>query len=273
MVMPVPEHLFAMLAIAAAAGFVQGLAGFGAALVAVPLFALYLPLPTVVPLMVLITLGVLLLNLAHLRRSLQIKPLLPLLGGYALGTPLGLLVLTRLPESLVLGSLGLFLAAYGALSLSGRRLDYHWLREHRISIGMVSGALGSAFSTNGPPVILHVSAHPEWSADTQKALLTTFFLCSGLFTLAVLAGTGLVDGRVLELALWCLPALLAGSVLGIALYQRLGQHDYRRMVFGLITAMGVTMLLRLALAALSAERLGSSTVALPSLLYTLNIGP
>lgn len=242
-----PEHLPAMLAIAAAAGFIQGLAGFGAALVAVPLFALFLPVPTVVPLMVLITLGVLFLNLAHLRRSLQIKPLIPILGGYVVGTPLGLMVLTKLPQPAVLGSLGVFLAVYGATSLSGQRLDYRWLREQRILVGITSGALGSAFSTNGPPVILHVSAHREWSPDTQKALLTTFFTISGLFTLAVFASTGLVTQPVLELAFWCLPTLLLGSTLGIFLYRRLGEHDYRRMVFALITAIGVSMLIRLAL--------------------------
>jgi uncharacterized membrane protein YfcA len=67
----------------------------------------------------------------------------------------------------------------------------------------------------------------------------------------VLAGTGLVGASVLELALWCLPTLLVGSIVGIVLYRRLGQHDYRRMVFGLITIMGAAMLVRLVLAGLS----------------------
>lgn len=242
--MPIPENLPPLLAIAAAAGFVQGLAGFGAALVAVPLFALFLPLPVIVPLMVLITLGVILLNLVHLRRSVRITPLLPILGGYVVGTPLGLLVLIQAPESLVLMLLGAFLAGYGLLSLADRQPAYRWLREQRFAIGMVSGALGSAFSTNGPPVILHVAAHREWGRDQQKALLTTFFLVSAILTLIALLMAGLVTGRVITTALWCLPTLLIGSALGILLYRRLGEHDYRRIVFLLISGMGLFMLVR-----------------------------
>jgi hypothetical protein len=36
---------------------------------------------------------------------------------------------------------------------------------------VISGALGGAYSTNGPPVILHVNAQPGWSADRRKATL------------------------------------------------------------------------------------------------------
>ena len=52
--MPATELLLPVLAIAVAAGTIQGLAGFGSALLAVPLLALLLPVETVVPLMALL---------------------------------------------------------------------------------------------------------------------------------------------------------------------------------------------------------------------------
>jgi uncharacterized membrane protein YfcA len=237
-------QLPAILAVVALAGLIQGLAGFGSALVAVPLLALLLPMPTLVPLMVLLGIAVSLLNLLHLHHALADAPLGRLLLGYLLGTPLGLLFLTRAPEPLVLGLLGLGLAAFALLSLAGRQPRGRWLREQRLAIGALSGALGAAYGTNGPPVILHVAAHPEWGSDRQKATLTLFFLVSGLLTAGAHWAGGLVTGPVLELTLWALPALLGGALAGVWLYRRLGEHDYRRMVFALVLLTGLMLLWR-----------------------------
>lgn len=240
----IPDHFVAILAVVAVAGLIQGLAGFGSALVAVPLLAMLLPVETVVPLMVLMGVAVSLLNLLHLHHALRLAPLLPLLGGYLLGTPLGILLLTRAPQPVVLGLLGTLIASYALFSLAGRRTDYRWLREWRVAIGTLSGALGAAFGINGPPVILHVSAHPEWGADRQKAALTLFFLTAGLLTGIALALGGLLTAPLFGLLLLCLPPLLLSAWAGAWLYRRLGEHDYRRLVFSMVLATAVVLLAR-----------------------------
>lgn len=241
---PLPDYLALILAVVLLAGLIQGLAGFGSALVAVPLLALLMPMNTVVPLMMLVGICLSLLNLLHLHQAARVAPLVRLLAGYLLGTPIGLLLLTRAPEPLVLGLLGLMIGSYALFSLAGQQPDYRWLREHRVAVGALSGALGAAFGTNGPPVILHVSAHTDWGADQQKAALTLFFLAAGCISLMALAASGLLTAPVFGLLLWCLPALLAGSMLGVALYRRLGAHDYRRLVFSLLLAMALLLFWR-----------------------------
>lgn len=241
---PPPDHLLAILAVVALAGLIQGLAGFGSALVAVPLLALLMPVERVVPLMMLIGVVLSLLNLPHLHHALRFAPLLPLLAGYALGTPVGLLVLTQAPQALVLGLLGLAIGGYALFSLAGRQPRSRWLRDNRLLVGMLSGALGAAFGTNGPPVILHVSAHTDWDTDRRKAALTLFFLISGMVTAMGLAIGGLMTTAVLVLLPWCLPALLVGSLTGVALYRRLGAHDYRRLVFSLVLGAAVILIVR-----------------------------
>ncbi len=224
----------------------QGLAGFGLALVAVPLLAMVLPVATLVPLVVLLGVVVSLLNLLHLHHAVPGVRLGWLLLGYLLGLPAGLWFLIRAPEALVLGLLGLFLIIFALLSLSGRQPRGRWLRERRLAIGMLSGALGAAYGTNGPPVILHVGAHPEWGSDRQKATLTLFFLFSGGLTAAAQGAGGLLTGQVLVLALWSLPVLLGGALAGGRLYRRLGEHDYRRLVLALVLLAGMLLLARAA---------------------------
>jgi hypothetical protein len=93
-------------------------------------------------------------------------------------------------------------------------------------------------------VILHVSAHPDWGADRQKATLTLFFLASGLTTAAAHGVSGLITTDVLGLLLWCALPLILGALAGAWLYRRLGQHGYRRFVFALLLAMGILLLVR-----------------------------
>jgi uncharacterized membrane protein YfcA len=144
----------------------------------------------------------------------------------------------------VLGLLGLSIGGYALFSLAGRQPRAPWLRDSRLLVGMLSGALGAAFGTNGPPVILHVSAHTDWDADRQKAALTLFFLISGMLTAVALAIGGLMTQAVMLMLPWCLPALLAGSLTGVALYRRLGAHDYRRLVFSLVLGTAAVLILR-----------------------------
>lgn len=111
---------------------------------------------------------------------------------------------------------------------------------------MISGALGGAYSTNGPPVILHVNAQPGWSADRRKATLALFFLFSGIVTALAYGVGGLIDAEVLGLFLWSTPSLLVGTLLGAWLYRRLGEHDYRRLTFALALVTGMLLLGRAA---------------------------
>jgi len=233
-----------MLGIACLAGLVQGLSGFGSGLVAAPLLALILPLETAVPLMTLLSPLISFQNLLHLRQTLRFDRVAVLLVGYVIGTPLGLFLLTRASPTLMLGSLGVFLTGYALLSLAGRQPRATWLREWRLGLGVVSGALGSAFSTSGPPVILHVASHPEWEPDQQKATLALFLGISNLITLAAFGIGNLYTGEIFGWFLWSFPMLALGTQTGILLYRRMGPHDYRRLTFGLILFMGVLLVWR-----------------------------
>lgn len=93
-------------------------------------------------------------------------------------------------------------------------------------------------------MILHVAAHGEWSADRQKATLALFFRTASRITLIAHGYSGLVTGDVLRWFLWSTPMLLAGTLTGACMYRRLGEHNYKRLTFGLILATGVMLVLR-----------------------------
>ena len=229
------------------AGFIQGLAGFGSGLIAVPALSLMLPLPLIVPMMVIAGSLTSLLNLIHLRQAIELAPLKPLLIGFVIGTPVGLLFLTQAPQQLVILGLGLFLCSYALASLTRFtqiRAINQQLRQRQLGLGALSGALAAAFSTSGPPIILHVSAQQSWSPDRKKALLSAFFLITTFITLAALLLGGLINQQVLRHVLIATPALVLGTLVGIGLYRRLGEHHYQTITYILIGLMGANMLLQ-----------------------------
>ncbi len=242
--MPELDLLLPLVLILGLAGLVQGLSGFGAGLLAIPLLALFLPLATVVPLMNLLGLVIALINLPHIAHALRLQPILTLLLGYGLGAPLGLWVLSHAPAGPVLGILGLWLCAYALFALWGHGWENAWLREQRLALGAAAGALGTGFGTSGPPVILHVAAQRDWTCDQQKATLVLFFLISGAMTVLTHALGGLLTPDVLGWLPWGLPSLVLGTWTGIALYRNLGKHQYQRLTFGLILVSGLALGLR-----------------------------
>jgi uncharacterized protein len=62
-------------------------------------------------------------------------------------------------------------------------------------------------------------------------------------TLASLALTGLLTAATGGRLLWCLPAIAAGSWLGLRVYHRLDERRFRWAVLALLLASGVTLVL------------------------------
>ncbi|MGB0723633.1 MAG: sulfite exporter TauE/SafE family protein [Gammaproteobacteria bacterium] len=229
-------------AIVLLAGFVQGLAGFGSGLIAVPLLITVLGLATAVPVFALAMIAITAVNLHDLRAHIDWRPVIPMIGGYVLGTPLGIWFLLDAPVNALMGVLGGLLIGYALWSLRGGGSP-RWMREWPVALGAASGAMGAAFSANGPPVIVHVMAQ-DWHQHRRKAVLALFFGISTVITSLSHAVAGLVTTAVVFWVVVATPALLLGTFLGIRVYRRFSDHDYRRMAYGLILMIGLGLLVR-----------------------------
>ncbi|MGB0713744.1 MAG: sulfite exporter TauE/SafE family protein [Gammaproteobacteria bacterium] len=229
-------------AIVLLAGFVQGMAGFGSGLIAVPLLVTVLGIGTAVPVFALAMIAITAVNLHDLRAHIDWRPVMPLIGGYVLGTPLGLWFLLDAPVNALLGVLGGFLVGYALWSLRGG-VSPRWMREWPLALGAASGALGAAFSANGPPVIVHVMAQ-DWHQHRRKAVLALFFGISTVITSLSHAAAGLVTASVVLWVAVATPGLVLGTWLGIRVYRRFNDHDYRRLAYALILMIGVGLLFR-----------------------------
>ncbi len=196
-----------VIAVFLLAAFVRAFLGFGNALVAMPLLALFLPPETATPLVAIMAMVKVSIMLAQTWRHICFRNAGRLIAGAALGTPLGLLFLKRAPESAVQLALAVIIFSFSAYCLLTPRL--HRLQTDRGSwfAGFVAGVLGGAYNTNGPPVVVYGTMR-GWSPERFRATLQGFFLATGAFILTGHALAGLWTRDVFRYAGLALPGVL-----------------------------------------------------------------
>lgn len=239
---PALSLLAAVAGVAFLAAFVQGVTGFGSALVAMPLLVPFLGVRGAAPLVALQSLAINAALLLPARRALPWRRVGPWLAGAAAGVPAGVLFLAGADERVARAALGAALAASALALLRTGRLPVPPGWEAALAAGGLAGVLGGAFNTAGPPVILH-AASQGWPKRETHAALQLFFLLSGLAIAGLHAAAGLTSRGVLLAAAVALPALALGSLAGWAVHRRVSEERFRRLVQVTLLASGVALLL------------------------------
>jgi len=116
--MPFPlETLIAVPLIGLLAYIILGISGFGSALVSIPLLAHFLPLQSVVPLVVMVDFLATVSNGLRFREHVELTELKLLIPSVIIGILSGVTLLATLPKHAALLMLGGFITSYGAYRL------------------------------------------------------------------------------------------------------------------------------------------------------------
>jgi uncharacterized membrane protein YfcA len=228
--------------IAAVAGMVRGFSGFGAAMMMTPVFsALYGP-AVGVSLCLLLEIAVALPLLPRAVQFVDWRRIGLLLLAAIVGTPLGNLVLTRVaPEPMRWIISAIVLAAVALLAI-GWRFGGRPHAVATVTAGAMSGFLNGLSGMAGPPIIFYYLAGKE-SVERVRANLTTYFIFVDLVALAVFAGRDLIGWDTGLLALWLVPAVVAGGLLGQRLFSLADEKFYRRLALFLLVAVAIGSLI------------------------------
>ncbi len=224
-----------------AAGFVQGLTGFGSALVAIPLLSLFMDVKRAVPLCILNGLAITTYLAIQLRRDLDPARIRPLLLGALPGILVGATMLKTMDSTFIRCGIGLLLVSYSLYSLFFHPGPLYPGRGWAWLAGFLTGAIGAAFSAGGPPAIIYTTLS-GWRKNEIKATLTGLFAINSGLIAVVHALTGVTTrATVAEFGL-TLPFVLAGTALGSLVTARIDRTTYIRVIHILLTIMGLMLL-------------------------------
>ena len=240
------EVLVAAPLIVLAAYVLFGLSGFGSALVSIPLLAHFLPLTTVLPLMVMLDFSAAFTTAWRSRRSVDTGEARRVFPAMLAGIAAGVLLLRNLPGTAMLLALGLFVAGYGLAGLlrRGRAFRLPALAAH--PTGLLGGLLGALFGVGGPVYAVYFTGRIADSARRRATLSAVFTVSTGVRIAAFVTAGLLAETRLLASAAALLPLMLAGTWIGQRIHGRLSPAHTGLVVHGLLLASGASLMARAA---------------------------
>ena len=230
-----PIDLILFVAATFAAALITGVAGFAFGLVAAAVWLHVLtPLQTTT---LIVAFGLIVQGYSvwKLRHALKLERLLPFLLGGLVGLPAGVALLRWAPAADLRIAVGVLLVAFSLYSLArpqfGRVTAGGRLADG--GVGVLSGIVGGTTGFAGilPTIWCTVRG---WPKDEQRAVFQPTGVAIFLGTALLLGGTGSVGPDTVRLFLIGLPALLAGSWLGLRLYGQLDEATFRKIVLVLL---------------------------------------
>lgn len=237
-----PETLALAGLVAAAAGVIRGITGFGGAMVMAPPLALLLGPRIMVPVTLLLEGIAAMPMLWQTRREVRWRTIGPILAACSITVPLGAYVLIVADPLTLRRAIAVVVIVFSLLLLRGWR--YHGRQRLGTSIGLgsVSGVMVGATSVGAPPVILYLLSGPD-AISTTRANLTFYLVGSALAALAMLAVQGVLDARSALLALLFVPGYLAGLMIGTKLFSRFNDVRFRQFTLLLLVTVSIGILL------------------------------
>lgn len=236
------EHLFFVALCWGIGGFVNGVAGFGAALIAMPLITTMVPLSLAVPSCTIIGVSLCLQMAWIYRKNIDFQKLKPIYLGTVPGAIVGISMMQELPTHYLKLGMGIFLFIYAlwGLFFEGRQQKI----VHRgwgVVAGFCSTAISSSIGMGGPPTIVYTSL-TGWGKDTVKAAIASYFIVSGVLVISLQTYAGIQTKETVMLFAAAAPAVMIGARLGVLASRKIGEFTYRKVLFGMLVVMACIIL-------------------------------
>lgn len=220
---------------------VQGITGFGLAVIGLPLLMLAVAPRPAVGIILLLNLALSALTLVGARRNLPVTRIRLLAIGSLLGIPFGLVLLNLLAVTTLKAVVAALLLLF---------LLLRWLRPDQrlpdsrplaMLVGVVSGALQSSTGLGPPPVALYLRGINIAKAEF-RSVMAGVMVVSCLGALLSLAPYRVLTAEALRQTAGLMPAALVGFAIGVCAEQRVSPKGFARLASMTIAAAAVLSL-------------------------------
>jgi uncharacterized protein len=231
-----------------ASALLYTISGFGFAVVAAPLFLLFLDPARAIQLVIIISTALSIIVLRGLLPAIAPWLLLRLALGSLVGLPLGLVAFRYADPILVRAAAGAIIFGFAIVMMVSRRRSgqpgqgKHWTAFAMspgldLAAGAVSGIAGALVGQPGPPVLIYLLLAGT-AARTVRATLLAFFALSYGVTLASHAATIGIAAPTWLAAGILSPFAFLGGLAGRPIGDRLGAEAFAKLAIALLAMAG-----------------------------------
>ena len=241
--LPPPGDIAIVVAGALAAGFVNGLSGTGYALVALGFWLQAMSPITAAPLTALCGVAGHIQSLPTIWKGVRWPRLWPMLLAGIVGVPIGTLLLDHVQPNPLKVGVGVLLIVYSAWMAFVRRppIVTGGGRLADAAVGFTGGVMGGMASLSGPAPAIWAQLRGLGRAE-QRGINQPYNMSVLLLALASAGVAGFLDRTFFVWAAICVPTTLIGARIGLALYGRLDDAQFRRILLALLGLSGASLI-------------------------------
>ena len=232
------EEMILFVGIACVGVLVVSFAGFGFALVMVPLLNLFLVPKEFLPSYHILAVVCQLTLALESHKHIQWKLLAKLLTMAIIGVPLGTIALKQLPTEIMSLAIAILTLVFATILLVNKKIRVKKNIVLEIMAGFSSGFLSGCTAQSGPPIVIYGLAR-QWDKDVFRSTLLIFFSGLSLMTLGWYFYMDMLTVKATATAGAAVLPALAVSYIGIHLKNRVNEMIFRRVVLVVIMGVGV----------------------------------
>ncbi len=227
-------------------GLVNGLSGFGFAIMALGVWLLILPPTLAGPLVVVSIIGSNLQALPRVWPHINLRHTAPFVAGGLLGVPFGVALLGVVSVPLFKGFVAVVILVFlAAMMVFGKHIRLP-ARAERFNpvIGIIGGLMsGLAGLTGVAPTIWATVL--RWDKPTKRGLFQSYNLSMAMLSMLTLFWAGYLTPEFWRLALITVPIAATSAWVGVRIYLRLGEAQFHGLVMAILGGSGVSILVSL----------------------------
>ena len=238
------ENILEIFLLAVGASFVQRTTGFGFGIFIMTLLPFLMPsygeATTLSGLLALTTSAMISIRM---RKYITWKRLFPILITFIIISAAAICMLARIHDNTLRKILGIILmitALYFAFF--SRRIKLKTTLPYQIGAGTISGIMGGLFGMQGPPAVLYfISSEPD--KNSYMAMVQTYFLVGNAMMTIVRASNGFLTTTVGKCYVFCIAAVIIGSLLGSWAFKHIPGRIFPYVVYSYIGISGLIIFL------------------------------
>ena len=215
--------------------------GFGDALIAMPLLALFIDIKIATPLIALIAFFIAISILIKNWHKVEFKSAWRLIVASLAGIPIGLWYLDDINENIIKLFLGILVLFFAIYSLVKPKLIQLKSEKSAWIFGFFAGILGGAYNTNGPPIVIY-SSLKKWNPQNFRATLQGYFFITGILLIISHTVAGNFTSEVLTYFAYCLPVVLLAVIIGGILNKKIPVEQFHKYIYMILIVLGVMLI-------------------------------
>lgn len=217
---------FASALIVLLAATLQGITGFGFALISVPLLLLVYDPHTAVAINIMISIVSLSFLTIKVRQVVIVPVVKNLFYGSLVGIPLGAYIFLHFDVHLLKLAIGMITVIFSVILISGLTIKNATGKVWESTVGSISGFLTGSIGMPGPPIILLLS-NQKLAKDHFRATTAAYFVLVYVASLVLLFCLGALDKSVALRAISLVPFAILGGHLGFLIFPLVPQAKFQ----------------------------------------------